>query len=336
MALALGVVVAGSASAMTCSTEGPRTQDEENLRGERRAAACAAPYEALQAAIGGTIGYDAVGRDVIVSFSDRFSAYDDGCIGRLEELRCPTVSFLDRVLAVVFEQGDASAEIICTASRVAPDLVLTAQHCLWVGNTSVRKDLSKLRLALAGEPGRRFDVIEEHPATQRSERDFNDYSDVALLRVDFSEGPAFEGVVIGAAPATDQRIIAPGVFVPALVLAGMATTTDDPALWREAIRVDDSHQCARFAKGLNGRTIHAPSSIQARYCILTRCQTFSGMSGAPVVSFEPDRGFVVSGVYLRHAYAAGGTGAACGSIPGHNLAIALQAGVMHAIMEASR
>ncbi len=183
---------------------------------------------------------------------------------------------------------------------------MTARHCLFAENMSMTK--TGFQVSILNAPAQRLTVLGERHTDKilngkaATDPCYGDLEDVAVLEVAF-EDDGFVSALPVAAIEKDARVLIPAIFTPELALRDVV----EPGTWAEAFRVDIDPACKNldrlhnFQKRSSAPTRRVRSLYQGKRrqaCIVTSCQTFKGMSGAPILSLTKDRRLFLGGVFV--------------------------------------
>jgi hypothetical protein len=283
-----------------------RTTEAWNAFFEERLQACRPAFKALGRAHSHiSKDYASIEPHEITDLAAVYNTYELSCFESLEDIRCKTRRFINDVLGGLFlPAGEYPNVPFCTVTRIDDRHVLTARHCLYIDKKRTNERI--FYVSLMSMPEKRFPVIGERfleymvdENTAVDTYPFSDYEDIAVLEVDFDAVPTMNKRVIGPNLKMKDNTLVPGTFVPALFLE------DDLSLssWAEKVRLDYSQNCQWLHETANANSSSNSPFFSSRRskkrCIPLECQTFRGMSGAPIIGYSEDDGFFVGGVFIR-------------------------------------
>ncbi|MGZ2257441.1 hypothetical protein [Roseobacter sp. A03A-229] len=344
MCLALATMGVGAPQTVWAESEIDTHKDELKLKIE----ACSDALSELEHAVGNLRWAD-ISNDVILRNAAAYERYDSACQKGLENLRHEsTRNYLYDRLGALFSVSKDSAIPFCTAFRLSDARVATAEHCLWDAGGKRRK-VHELRFSLLGAPEDRFSFsVLTNPAQSRGK--LADKSDLAILELGTSaraELPKLSSknrfdLEIPKDLCGDAFVLIPGVFRPSLVVQNDLL----PGEWAKAVRVDATDTCVRRSgnfeyqciqknsKATNPEQFYPKTNFRNQRCIVVNCQTYPGMSGAPVIGFNTKENTLFSGgVFIRSGDKPEVGRATCGDIPGMNIGITYSKKVIELMME---
>ncbi|WP_299508400.1 hypothetical protein [uncultured Roseobacter sp.] len=313
-----------------------------------RIEACSGALTELKHTVGNLRWAD-VSTDVIVRNAAAYERYDSACQKGLENLRHESTRvYLRDRLGALFSVFRDSAIPFCTAFRLSDTRVATAEHCLWDAGGKRRK-VHELRFSLLGAPEERFSFsVLTDPAQSRGK--LADKSDLAILELEpgaraelpkLSSDNRFD-LEIPKDLCGDAFVLIPGVFRPALVVQEDLLPGD----WAEAVRMDATDTCVRRSghfkyqcrqensKETGPELFYGKTNFRNRRCIVVNCQTYPGMSGAPVIGFSKAENTLFSGgVFIRSGDKPDVGRATCGDLPDMNIGITYSKKVIELMME---
>ena len=233
---------------------------------------------------------------------------------------------------VLFFKDSSGLIPVCSAFRIAQDLVVTARHCIYDGHGIPSPTQFVFRLISA--PAQDIPVIDEIKASFSVPKDeiANDFSDYWFLKIAESgrrfnrTREEFKSTVRRGSP-----LLIGGFNRVAFVL----DVNEDEKRWL----TPSGGQ--RYGVPNGSRWIDPPTPLADHSCIYHKAPTFGGLSGSPIIgsdfdsSGKPLRRFVV-GLHLRSGAPVGAYqfDADCGSYPGFNIGLALSAEILQRVTAA--
>jgi hypothetical protein len=236
---------------------------------------------------------DRINAPALARYRAAAQTYAESCLdASLQSLTPAQRQALDQVLGVMLIDGTPE----CMATRIRPDLVLTARHCLYAYDETFgwqRRAIRSLGLVLVGVPGERWGLAEVDCAADGSVPGCGALpsdpvaGDHLVLRVTPPKAgskarlPPLPDVVFQAARA-NQFLVVPGWST---WFTGRSWSANDRPL--------------ATAPAISGCLV---KSVQ-NACLINACQSDSGFSGSPILARVATDKLVVVGIFLGAATA---------------------------------